>query len=103
MNNINDNELNDFMEKDKRAVQYKNMIYIGDGLTDVPCMKIMRATKGYAIAVYNKDSNKAKDLYAHGRCDRYCLADYSNGSELDRIIKKRIVDLSRNGGANIQR
>lgn len=95
LNNINDNELNDFMEKDKRAVQYKNMIYIGDGLTDVPCMKIMRAKKGYAIAVYNKDSHKAQDLYAHGRCDRYCFADYSTGSELDRIVKKRIVDLSR--------
>lgn len=96
LSNLNDNELNDYMEKDKRAVQYKNMIYIGDGLTDVPCMKIMKQKGGFAIAVFDQKDEKAKNLFNHGRCHRYCKADYSENSVLDRFVKERIRFLSRN-------
>ena len=95
LNNICDNELNEFMEKEKRAVQYENMIYIGDGLTDVPCMKLLRSKGGQAIAVYSNNKEKAKRFFDLGRCDAYCFADYSEGSELDEVVKERIRFLSR--------
>ena len=93
LNNVDDFLLNGYMDHEKRAVQYKNMIYIGDGLTDVPCMKTMRSKKGYAIAVYSNEPKNAKELLKHKRCDKVCLADYSENSELDKAIKARILAL----------
>ncbi len=42
------------MPEDSKRVPFCNMIYIGDGLSDVPCMKMMKAYGGYSIAVYPK-------------------------------------------------
>ena len=53
-----DKTLNDSMPDDSKRVPFTNMIYIGDGLSDVPCMKMMRAYGGQAIAVY-QDANRA--------------------------------------------
>ena len=47
-----DRTLNDSMPDDSKRVPFTNMIYLGDGLSDVPCMKMMRAYGGQAIAVY---------------------------------------------------
>lgn len=100
LNNINDGEVNGYMPKDQRVVKYKNMIYIGDGLTDVPCMKLLRSKNGYAITVYSNNKEKAKAFYDLGRCDQYCLADYTNGSELDKAVKNRILALEKNKEAS---
>lgn len=43
-----DKELNDSMPDDSKRVPFTNMIYMGDGLSDVPCMKMMRAYGGQA-------------------------------------------------------
>ena len=53
-----DKELNDSMPDDSKRVPFTNMVYVGDGLSDVPCMKMMRAYGGQAVAVYQK-SNRA--------------------------------------------
>ena len=64
------------------------MIYIGDGLTDVPCMKLVRANGGYSIAVYQKGKrNKVADLIANNRVNFIETADYSEGSDLDSTVK----------------
>ena len=74
------------------------MIYIGDGLTDVPCMKLVKVNGGYSIAVYKKGGkNKVEDLLRDGRVDFIVPADYSEDSELDRIVgdivrKMAVVD-----------
>ena len=68
------------------------MIYIGDGLTDVPCMKLVKVNGGFSIAVYQKRQKvKVDDLLKHQRVDFITPADYTEQSELDCIIKK-IVD-----------
>ena len=63
-----DKTLNDSMPDDSKRVPFTNMIYLGDGLSDVPCMKMMRAYGGQAIAVY-QESNRlgVEDLMAKGR------------------------------------
>ena len=84
----NDRDLNASMPDDSKRVPFTNMIYIGDGLSDVPCMKMMRAYGGQAIAVY-QESNRSgvEDLLAKGRVDFIFPADYSEGTELDRTAK----------------
>ena len=86
-----DKELNDSMPDDSKRVPFTNMIYIGDGLSDVPCMKMMRAYGGQAIAVY-QSSNRAgvEDLLAKGRVDFIFPADYREGTALDTTVKNII-------------
>lgn len=93
LNNIDDNILNGYFPQERRAVPYKNMIYIGDGFTDVPSMKTMNEKKGYAIAVYSEKEETAKKLFESGRSNCACEADYREGSKLDRCIKERILSL----------
>ena len=83
-----DKTLNDSMPDDSKRVPFHNMIYVGDGLSDVPCMKMMRAYGGQAIAVYQETNRMAvEDLMAKGRVDYMFPADYSAGTALEATIK----------------
>ena len=83
-----DEELNKYTPEDDRPVPFRNMIYIGDGLTDVPCMKLVKANGGYSIAVYTKGKrSNVESLIEHERVDFISLADYSEGSDLDITVK----------------
>ena len=84
----NDRDLNASMPDDSKRVPFTNMIYVGDGLSDVPCMKMMRAYGGQAVAVY-QDSNRAgvESLLAEGRVDFIFPADYREGTILDTTMK----------------
>ena len=86
-----DKTLNDSMPDDSKRVPFTNMVYMGDGLSDVPCMKMMRAYGGQAIAVY-QESNRmgVEDLLAKGRVDFIFPADYSEGTDLDQTVKNII-------------
>ena len=86
-----DKTLNDSMPDDSKRVPFHNMIYVGDGLSDVPCMKMMRAYGGQAIAVY-QESNRlgVEDLLAKGRVDFIFKADYREGTTLDTTVKNII-------------
>ena len=90
-----DKTLNDSMPDDSKRVPFVNMIYMGDGLSDVPCMKMMRAYGGQAIAVY-QESNRVgvEDLLAKGRVDFIFKADYSEGTPLDLTVKNIIRKMS---------
>lgn len=84
----NDVDLNRSMPDDSKRVPFSNMVYIGDGLSDVPCMKMMKAYGGQSIAVYN-DFNKEKveQLLKEDRVDFIFPADYSKDSGLDKTMK----------------
>ncbi len=83
-----DVNLNSKMPHHKRHILEKNMIYFGDGLTDVPCMKLVHENGGKSIALYQPGKiDKASDLLLDGRCDFLTKTDYSEGSELDNIVK----------------
>ena len=86
-----DRTLNASMPDDSKRVPFTNMIYIGDGLSDVPCMKMMRAYGGQAIAVYQAANRPGvEDLLAKGRVDFIFPADYSEGTALDLTAKNII-------------
>ena len=83
----NDFDLNSYTPEDDRPVPFRNMIYIGDGLTDVPCMKLVRAYGGYSIAVYASGKKyKVDELLKYGRVDLTAPADYTEGSELYNTV-----------------
>ena len=90
----NDNDLNRSMPDDSKRVPFCNMIYIGDGLSDVPCMKMMKAYGGYSIAVYQNKDSKVEDLLKKGRVDYIYPADYSENMGLDITVKNIIRKMS---------
>ena len=86
-----DKTLNDSMPDDSKRVPFTNMIYIGDGLSDVPCMKMMRAYGGQAIAVYQEANRMGvEDLLAKGRVDFIFPEDYGENTALDLTAKNII-------------
>lgn len=90
----NDIDLNRSMPDDSKRVPFCNMIYIGDGLSDVPCMKMMKAYGGYSIAVYQKKDSKVEDLLRNDRVDFIYPADYSENTGLDVTVKNIIKKMS---------
>jgi haloacid dehalogenase-like hydrolase len=78
--------INDHMPEAMRPIPFANMIYFGDGDTDVPSMAVMRKNGGHAIAVHTPGKSKAKciELFKAGRCDFFAAADYRRGSDLFR-------------------
>ena len=96
IDNINDDgQVNAKFSKSK-VLPYKNMIYMGDGLTDIPCMKIIKDNGGNSICVYEKGAPseiKAKAIKKDGRVSFVAQADYSENSEIDRYIKNVIINL----------
>ncbi|WP_409969987.1 HAD family hydrolase [Bengtsoniella intestinalis] len=91
----NDKDLNDSMPDESKRVPFTNMIYIGDGLSDVPCMKMMRNYGGQAIAVYQEASRVGvEDLLAKGRVDYIFPADYRQGTALDDTVEHIIAAMA---------
>ena len=91
---VNDPGVNDSYASDEIRVPFRNMIYIGDSDTDIPCMKLVDSYGGSSIGVYSAEScDKAKvhKMMREGRIRYYAPADYSEGKELDALVKS-IID-----------
>ena len=88
--------INDHMPQRERPVPFSNILYIGDGLTDVPCMTVTKQSGGHALAVYKKKNRKGlqtcRRLFSAGRIDCFAEANYSEKLTLDRSIKT-ILDI----------
>ena len=94
----NDRDLNAFTPEYMRRIPFSNMIYIADGLTDVPCMKMTRQKGGFSIAVHPPGKTEtADDLLLQNRADFSVETDYTAGSELEQVVAmlmKRILAAS---------
>lgn len=77
----------------KLRVPYRNIVYMGDGMTDIPCMTLIKKSGGRSIAVYPKDedSGKVKQIYEDGRVSFICKADYSANGPVEKLFKM-IID-----------
>jgi len=92
----NHEDLNDFTPKSRRRVPYQNMIYIGDGMTDVPSMKQTRSRGGVAIAVHPRgDTALGDDMLLQGRVDFSLEANYAPGGELERTVFLQLRRIAR--------
>jgi len=92
---IYDESVNDPMLESERSVPFPNMIYIGDGETDVPCMKIVKMFGGKSISVYDTISKKeiGDKLLKGGRVNYIAESDYTENSKLDKYIKVCIDEI----------
>lgn len=91
---INDSGINDYFPTETMRVPFRNIIYIGDSDTDIPCMKLVNSNGGHSIGVYNHATQKKEKVYKmmHDKRIKYFApADYSEGSELDALVKA-IID-----------
>ena len=83
-------KVNESQEEDNKRVPFPNMIYMGDGDTDVPCMKIVKMFGGHSIAVYDPDNKKktnvAQKLLRQHRVNFITPADYTKESRTYKIV-----------------
>jgi 2-hydroxy-3-keto-5-methylthiopentenyl-1-phosphate phosphatase len=91
---INDPGVNDYFTPENMRVPFRNMVYIGDSDTDIPCMKLVNSYGGHSIGVFDPATGNRDKVYRmmDDRRIRYFVpADYSEGTELDTLMKA-IID-----------
>ncbi len=87
---INDQGVNDYFPPEEIRVPFRNIVYIGDSDTDIPCMKLVNSYSGHSIGVYNpdtQDKNKVFKMKNDNRIRYFVPADYTEGSEIDQLLK----------------
>ena len=92
--NINDSGVNDYFPPEDVRVPFRNIVYIGDSDTDVPCMKLVNSLGGHSIGVFNPDKGNKKqvcEMIDTHRIKYFVPADYTQGSDLEMLIKKIIL------------
>ncbi len=82
--------VNESMAEENKRIPFANMIYFGDGETDVPSMKVVNMFGGNAIAVFNPaipaKRAAAQKLLRQGRANFITPANYSRDSRTFRIV-----------------
>lgn len=97
-------DINKYVPEQDREVPFTNMIYIGDGETDIPCFRLVKDRGGASIAVYKPHKkgaqNICKSMVKDGRINYFAPADYRDGSRLDRIVKAFVDKVSTDSYLN---
>lgn len=96
---VNDSGVNDSFSPEELRVPFRNMVYIGDSDTDIPCMKLVNTYGGHSIGVYNEDTldkSKVYKMLNDNRIKYFAPADYSEGSKLDKLVKAIIARTAAN-------
>lgn len=91
---VNDPGVNDFFAPEDIRIPFRNIVYIGDSDTDIPCMKLVNVNGGHSIGVYNSatsDKTKVHRMLKEDRIKYFAPADYTDGSEIDTLVKA-IID-----------
>jgi len=86
--------INEYIEPGERPVPFDHMIYFGDGDTDIPAMKMVKAQGGCSIAVFDGDKwgqgktqEKIEKLISEERANYVVQGDYTAGSQLDVTVR----------------
>lgn len=101
LTDLKKDDVNDHMPEESRRVPFRQMMYVGDGPTDVPCFTVMKKNGGFALAVYNPEDHtrrsfeKCYQLTFHAnRVHFMAPADYRPGSHLRLILEKHIIEVA---------
>lgn len=104
-NSYDNTGINKYTPEPERPIPFKNIIYLGDGDTDIPCMKMLKYQGGHSIAVYESWTGRGTkrqqakrdscyELLDQERADYVAAADYSRGTNLDNIIRSLLDKMS---------
>ena len=96
---VNDAGVNDYFAPEDIRIPFRNIVYIGDSDTDIPCMKLVNSYSGHSIGVYNPETNDKRKVYKmmeDKRIKYFVPADYTEHSELDGLVKAIIDQTSSN-------
>ena len=96
---VNDSGVNDYFPPEDIRVPFRNMVYIGDSATDIPCMKLVNVNGGHSIGVYNNDTldkSKVFKMLRDNRIKYFAPANYEENSDLDKLIKAIIFRTASN-------
>ena len=97
-NSWDNSTINKYISEEDRDIPFNSMIYIGDGETDVPAMRIVNDKGGTSIAVYTPRTqggkSTANQLLNDKRVTYVARADYSTGEDIDTIVKRVIDQIS---------
>lgn len=91
---VNDPGVNDYYPPEKIRVPFRNIVYIGDSDSDIPCMKLVNTNGGHSIGVYDPETGDKQKVHKMTRDDRiryFVPADYSEETEMDTLLK-HIID-----------
>ena len=94
-----DGSVNNKMQAEEKRIPFENIIYVGDSLTDVPCMRLVEKNNGYSIGVYDKNDTNFKamlELLNNNRIKYFVKADYSKNSEIEKLVKEIILKCKHN-------
>ena len=87
---VNDSGVNDHFDPEAIRVPFRNIVYIGDSATDIPCMKLVNLNGGHSIGVYNNDTGDKTRVFkmlSDNRIKYFAPTDYTEGSVLDGLVK----------------
>lgn len=94
--------VNRWSPMDERPIPFSRMLYLGDGDTDIPSMKMVRHQGGHSIAVFDPErwakrelQSKVYNLIAEDRAHFVVPADYRDGSQLDITVKGVLGRIAR--------
>ena len=83
--------VNDPMTPEERPVPFANMIYLGDGPSDVPCMSLLRSMGGYVIGIASKDNPTKTWALGYGRrVHLTARPDFSRDGEADTLLREAV-------------
>lgn len=92
-----EDSVNEFMPEEARRIPFTNMIYIGDSVTDIPAMRVVKNGGGTAVGVYDpaaQSTDRVQKLLLDGRIDFLMPADYTEGSALEKLVTKVLRKMS---------
>lgn len=101
-NHWNNEAVNRWQPNDERPLPFSRIIYLGDGDTDIPSMKMVRHQGGHSIAVFDPErwarrelQDNVYNLIAEDRASFVAPADYTDGSQLDITVKGILGRIAR--------
>ena len=95
---VNDSGVNDYFRPEDIRIPFRNMVYIGDSATDIPCMRLINTNGGYSVGVYGNESDlpRMHQMLAENRIRFFAPADYTENSALDELVRSIILRTAAN-------
>jgi hypothetical protein len=91
-------EVNRKVPEDRLRVPFDQMVFVGDGYTDIPCFSLIRRAGGFAFGVWDprhRDKrSRAWGFIEEGRVSNLNQARYDENAELYQWLEEAVTSLA---------